>query len=85
MISHLKSDHRMNRCHLKGAQGDAIHTVLCAAGYNLRWLLRMIRKKGIGFYFGLIRRLGLNNILAQLNIGPYANGINVTRSRWLVA
>lgn len=84
MISHLKSDHRMNRCHLKGAQGDAIHAVLCAAGYNLRWLLRMIRKKGIGFYFGLIRRLGLNNILAQLNIGAYSNRINVTQSRWLV-
>ncbi|MCD0244270.1 IS5/IS1182 family transposase, partial [Xanthomonas melonis] len=28
--------------HLKGAQGDALHVLGCAAGYNLRWLLRWI-------------------------------------------
>jgi IS5 family transposase len=44
IIGHLKSDHRMNRCHLKSSEGDAIHAVLCAAGYNIRWLLWMIRK-----------------------------------------
>jgi hypothetical protein len=26
--------------------GDTIPSVLCAAGYIIRWLLRMIRKKG---------------------------------------
>jgi len=41
-IGHLKTDHRMNRCWLAGALGDALHAVLCAAGYNLRWLLRAI-------------------------------------------
>jgi IS5 family transposase len=41
-IGHLKSDHRMDRCWLKGALGDALHAVLCAAGYNLRKLLRWI-------------------------------------------
>jgi IS5 family transposase len=59
IIGHLKSDHRMNRCHLKGANGDAIHAVLCAAGYNIRWLLRVIRKKGLGLYFLLIKLFGL--------------------------
>lgn len=39
VIGHLKADHRMNRCWLKGAVGDAINAVLSAAGYNLRWLL----------------------------------------------
>mgnify|MGYP001619500255 FL=1 len=39
----------MNRCHLKSAMGDRIHAVLCAAGYNIRWLLRMIVKKGVTF------------------------------------
>jgi IS5 family transposase len=47
-IGHLKSDHRMDRCWLKGALGDALHTISCAAGYNLRWLLRAIAKLGIG-------------------------------------
>jgi IS5 family transposase len=42
VIGHAKADHRMDRCWLKGAEGDAIHAVLCAAGFNLRWLLRAI-------------------------------------------
>ena len=33
-----KQDHRMDRSWLKGTQGDALHTVLCAAGYNICWL-----------------------------------------------
>jgi IS5 family transposase len=41
-IGHLKHDNAMDRCWLKGARGDALHAVLCAAGYNIRWLLRAI-------------------------------------------
>jgi len=59
IIGHLKADHRLNRCHLKGAQGDSLHAVLCAAGYNLRWLLRMIAKKGIGTFLRLSGTAGL--------------------------
>ena len=40
MIGHTKSDHRMDRCWLKGAVGDALHAISCAAGYNIRWLMR---------------------------------------------
>lgn len=57
IIGHLKADHRMDRCHLKGAQGDRLHAVLCAAGYNIRWLLRMIARKGITFVRRLYLRL----------------------------
>ena len=46
-IGHLKADHRMDRCWLKGSLGDALHTVLCAAGYNLRWLLRAMGRLGL--------------------------------------
>ncbi|MBK7717734.1 MAG: transposase [Simplicispira sp.] len=46
IIGRLKSDHRMDRYPLKGELGDSVHAVLCAAGYNIRWLLRMIAKKG---------------------------------------
>lgn len=59
IIGHLKSDHRMNRCHLRGSDGDAIHAVLRAAGHNIRWLPRMVLKKGVRPYFYLIRLLGL--------------------------
>lgn len=47
LIGHAKADHRMDRCWLKGAEGDALHAVLCAAGFNIRWLLRAIAKMGL--------------------------------------
>ena len=47
-IGHLKSDHRLDRCWLKGTLGDALHAISCAAGYNLRWLLRAVARLGIG-------------------------------------
>jgi len=59
IIGHLKADHRMDRCHLKGSHGDALHVLLCAAGYNIRWLLRMIVKKGLGILLCLLQAVGL--------------------------
>lgn len=47
VIGHLKSDNRMDRCWLQGQQGDALHAVLCATGYNLRWLLRAMLRLGL--------------------------------------
>ena len=49
IIGHLKADHRMDRCYLKGERGDRLHAVLCAAGFNIKWLLRMIVRKGVSF------------------------------------
>jgi IS5 family transposase len=46
-IGHTKSDNRMDRCWLSGSVGDALHAVLCAAGFNIRWLLRAITAKGL--------------------------------------
>ena len=66
IIGHLKADHRMDRCDLKGAEGDAIHAVLCAAGYNVRWLLRMIVKKGLGLLLRLLQASGLAGLLQKL-------------------
>lgn len=53
-IGHLKADHRMDRCWLKGSEGDALHAVLCAAGFNIRWLMRAIARLGLeGLFFAL--------------------------------
>jgi IS5 family transposase len=41
-IGHLKSDNRLNRNYLTGSEGDKINTLLAAAGYNLRKLLRWV-------------------------------------------
>jgi len=56
----------MNRCHLKGAQGDSLHAVLCAADYNIHWLLRMIAKKGVPFLQTLFLRLLEHSGLAAM-------------------
>ena len=50
-IGHLKADHRMDRCWLRGQLGDALHTVLCATGFNLRWLLRAMVRLGLKAVF----------------------------------
>jgi IS5 family transposase len=51
MIGHVKSDNRMDRCWLQGALGDALHALSCAAGYNIRWLLRAIVRLGLKVVF----------------------------------
>jgi IS5 family transposase len=57
-IGHLKHDNRMDRCWLKGETGDALHAVLCAVGYNIRWLLRAIVRLGLkGFLLRLVALL----------------------------
>jgi IS5 family transposase len=47
VIGHLKAEHRMERNHLKGRDGDRGDAVLAAAGYNfrllIRWLGRLLR------------------------------------------
>ena len=51
LIGHTKTDHRMDRCWLQGAIGDALHALSCAAGYNIRWLLRAIARLRLGALF----------------------------------
>ena len=62
----MKADHRMNRCYRKGALGDSLLAVLCAAGFNIRWLLRMIAKKGIGLFLPLLPVADLEKLALQL-------------------
>ena len=45
LIGHTKQDHGMQRCWLKGSEGDALHAVLCAAGFNIRWLMRALLRQ----------------------------------------
>lgn len=66
IIGNFKADHRMDRCHLKGSEGDALHALLCAAGYNIRLLQRIIIKKGLGLLLCLLLAAGLTALLAKL-------------------
>ena len=45
----------MDHCHLAGELGDRLHAVPCAAGYNIRWLLRMIALKGLLAFLRLLQ------------------------------
>lgn len=45
-IGHLKHDHRMGRCYLKGAHGDQINALGAAMGLNLRKLLAGLGRRG---------------------------------------
>lgn len=56
----------MNRCHLKSTESDALHAVVCAAGYNIRWLLRIIIKKGLGLLLSLLLTSSLRGLFEKL-------------------
>jgi IS5 family transposase len=70
-IGHLKADHRMDRCWLKGRDGDVLHAVLCAAGFNIRWLLRAIAARGLqALCLALSLLLALWDFAVNLRIAP---------------
>ena len=83
-IGHLKQDHGMDRCWLRGATGDALHAVLCAAGYNIRWLLRAIVRLGLKGLFAPVFAL-LVTLAAALEAALGASKAGADRSNWVVA
>ena len=83
-IGHLKSDHRMDRCWLQGALGDALHSISCAAGYNLRWLLRAIARLGIGAVFLRLLQAALSRRQAVGSSYDAAGRVwTATTSNWI--
>lgn len=66
VIGHLKNDCGMARSWMKGELGDALHAVLCAAGYNLRWLMRAVARMGLRALTLLVNWLA--SVLAQPGI-----------------
>ena len=53
-IGHVKHDNRMIRCYLRGSIGDALHAISCAAGYNIRWLMRAIMRLSLRGLFAVV-------------------------------
>lgn len=46
VISHLKQDHRMDRCRYKGFDGDRINVSLAVTGWNTRkWMRQMTKER----------------------------------------
>jgi transposase, IS5 family len=44
VIGHMKTDGHLDRCHLKGREGDAANAILTAVGHNLRLVLAWLRQ-----------------------------------------
>jgi IS5 family transposase len=75
VIGHLKADHGMNRCWLKGSEGDALHTVLCAAGFNLRWLLRAVTRMSLRFVLLVLTAwMSVARVLKDLHQRGFGSG-----------
>lgn len=85
IIGHLQADHRMGRCHLKESEGNALHAVLCATGYKIRWLLRMIIKKGLSLLLCLLQAAGLKALLEKLADIIGRNRLQNLDQRWTLA
>ena len=47
--------------------GDALHPVLCAAGFNIRWLLRAVARLGLG---GLLLVVSAQALYAPVMVNP---------------
>ena len=62
VIGHMKSDSRLARNFLKGANGDAVNALLCACAYNLRKILNKLR------LFCAQMEIGLSGLLAMLRL-----------------
>jgi IS5 family transposase len=67
VIGHIKHDHGMLRNYLSGTQGDAINTLLAAAGFNMMKMLRRIKAKTISIGRRLLEALE-NYINANLSV-----------------
>ena len=78
VIGHLKDDCGLRRNWLKGSEGDVLHPVLCAAGYNLRWLMRAIARLGLRALCSLWLLLGmLRRVLSDDRSWPVGRRLEV--------
>lgn len=81
VIGHVKADHGLRRCWLKGSTGDALHAVLCAARFNLRWLLRALARMGINLVWLPALLVVVDAVLHPIvSLNPGAKGLRPTSS-----
>ena len=69
MIGHMKADGLLGKNWLKGANGDALHAILCGAGHNLRMILRRLRALNCAFIAWLM--LALSVLIPPIESRPY--------------
>lgn len=73
MIDRMKADGLLERNRLKVALGNAMHSILCGAGHNLRMILGTLRV----LYFA---RAGLLTLLVLITPAPPRSSLLLARS-----
>jgi hypothetical protein len=58
---------------------------MCAAGHNIRWLLRMLAKKGQGLLLYLFQATGLEGLFEKLAEIIGLNRLQGSDQRWMLA
>jgi len=71
MIGHMKSDGLLAKNWLKGANGDALHAILCGAAHNLRMILAHLRVLYCAVIAALIVRVGIIVPASPPPLRPY--------------
>jgi transposase, IS5 family len=69
LIGHLKNEGRLGRNYLLGVQGDKINTLIAAAGYNFKLILRWL-KLLLPFIFTFFRQLFLPKDALKIYFNP---------------
>ncbi len=57
VIGHIKHDHRMIRNYLSGELGDTLNTLLAAAGFNMKKMLRRLKAEALNYFFRFFKRV----------------------------
>ena len=57
VIGHIKHDHRMIRNYLSGELGDTLNTLLAAAGFNIKKMLRRLKAEALNYFFRFFKRV----------------------------
>jgi hypothetical protein len=76
IIGNLKADHRMNRYHLKGQTGDAMHAVLCRQrAVTFAGCCRLSAKRASAFLWRFSRRWDWRRVSELINHRQPSNSI----------
>jgi IS5 family transposase len=68
VIGHIKHDHRMICNYLSGELGDTMNTLLAAAGFNMRKMLRRLKGQAIIFIFNFCVQIFLLNLHPKYSV-----------------
>ena len=83
IIGHLKADHRMNRCHLKGSEGDSLHAcgvVRCGLQHSV--VAENDRKERRWAFFAPAKCLWFRELEAQITSNSCHELKHATLFKW---